>query len=328
MGVSETGTLRHHGSCSSHPPSFVRWSEIGYRLVSVHVVSGGRRVRGVVAPGRGGETLVTWGHGRIPAGACSGHRVLVFRSGPPGDCRCWWPEGQGGSFPVISSPRRVGQIVIGGCVRVLMVIQPNAGIERSRSSMMTFRWGVIPGLTVMGVSDNAGLWTFPVLRKRSFGGDVKRSPRAVVGGDAGGRRVGRAGRGGGRRSRGRARHAAVADGSGGGLGDGGRGALLVEAAVHHRPPGHPGGRPRSGGWGWSGRMYMVVEGGCRARHGVRDGEDDGGCEQGSQHRRSQTMRGDGGCNAIARRAAKAGGCDVQMIWFGRSRRCKRQNSLD
>lgn len=38
-------------------------------------------------------------------------------------------------------------------------------------------------------------------------------------------------------------------------------------------------------------MHMVVQGGCGARHGVRDVEDDGGVVGQSQHRRTTTPKG-------------------------------------
>lgn len=185
------------------------------------------------------------------------------------------PEGERGLAPV-PRRRRVRQVVVGGRVGVLVV---DSGLE------VVVRWGVVPGLAV--VADDPRLGALAVAGGDALGGDVERAGGAAVAGHAGRRRARRGGGGGGRRRR-RAGHPAVADRRGGAL-RGGRGALLVDAAVHHRPPRHPGGSPRSGGWGGSGGVHMVVQGGRGARHGVRDGEDDGRA-MGSQHRRGQRSR--------------------------------------
>lgn len=143
---------------------------------------------------------------------------------------------------------------------------------------------VIPRLAVMRVPDDARLRALPVPRGQPLRRNVQRTCGPAVAGHArrgGARRGGRRRRG--RRHRRRTRHPAVADRRRGALGGWWR-ALFVKAAVHHRPPRHPGGRPRSGGWGGSRGMHMVVQGGRGARHGVRDVEDDGGVS-GSQHRR-------------------------------------------
>lgn len=141
----------------------------------------------------------------------------------------------------------------------------------------------------MRVSYDAGLCTLTVAGREPLGRYVKRAGRGrrtAVAGHASGTRAGR-GRSGGRGlgHRCRTSHAAVTDRRRGALG-GGRRALFIEAAVHHGPPRHPGGSPRSGGWGGSGGMHMFVQGGRGARHGVGDVEDDGRM-MGSQHRKVQ-----------------------------------------
>lgn len=241
--VMETCCFRHHGSGSRNPSPVVGWSEIRDGLV-VHVVPGSGGVGRIVAPSGRGEALVAGGHRGVARPRCRCRRVFVFRCGG-GSSGGWRPEEP---FPRVTCG--ICEVVVGGVGVLLEVV-----VRR-----------VIP-LAV--VSDDplavvGGSLCGDVQRRRGVGGDARRRPAG----------------GGGRWGRRRTRHPAGGDGRRGALGRR-RGTLLVDAAVHHWPPRHPGGRPRSGGWGGAGGVHMVVQGG-RARHGVRDGEDDGA---GSQHRR-------------------------------------------
>lgn len=158
---------------------------------------------------------------------------------------------------------------------------------------------VVPGLrTVVGMPDDPRLDAVPV-RPEPFGRDVERA-----GGSSGAHRGRGGGRGGGR-SRGRrsrggagARGGASAPALGPGRGaeraglrhHGGRAAVVVQAIVHHGPPGGPGGVAGCGRWR-SGHVAQraadrpdIIDivgvqrgGGGRARHGVADRDDgDGG----------------------------------------------------
>lgn len=163
--------------------------------------------------------------------------------------------------------------------------------------------GVVPGLgAVVRVPDDARLGATVAVRcrRKPLGRDVQRARGAVVAGHGGARRRGRGGGGscGGRRHRGggrRARHAARADGRRGvqrrrgGRGQRRRrGALFVQAAVHHRPPSHPGGIPRAGGWrrdaAISGHRIVVQRCGRARSHVVRDGDDGDGWSTGAAAR--------------------------------------------
>lgn len=281
VGMGEAGAL-HHGSSRSHAAALIRRCEIGDGLMSIHVVSRRRGVGRVVAPRRRREALMARRDRGVRAGPSSGNAGVFVLGRPARRRRRGGPEGQRRGLPAVPPPGRVRcQVVVRGRVGILVVPE---GLESCRPRVMVVRWRVVPRLPMVRVSDNTGFRALPVPRCQPLRRNVEGTCRPAVAGDA---RRGRAA-GGGRRCRGhggRTRHPAVAYGRRGALG-GRRGALFVQSSVHHRPPRHPGGSPRSGGWGGSGGMHMVVQGGRGARHGVRDVEDDG-VAGGSQHRRTR-----------------------------------------
>lgn len=288
-------------------------------MVTVHVMSCGRRVRRIVAPALRREALMARGDRRVGGRPGRGgrrrwHAAVLVVGGSVAACRGggWRPEGQAcGRLPRRVSRRRVRQVVVGGCVGVLVVIEPGRWLEgpRAASVVAVGHRRVVPRLgAVVWVPDDTWFAALAVRRGQTFGRNVQRAGGAVV---ARHRRAGRRRRGGGRgggggcRHRGsrcRTRHAAVADGRGSVLwrwllllllleagvvggwewydGWWRRGTLLVEAAVHHRPPSHPGGIPRAGGWrrdaAVPGHRIVVQRSGRARSHVVRDGDDGDG----------------------------------------------------
>lgn len=280
----EARTVGHDGSGSGHPPPIVSWRQIWDGLMGIHMVPCcGRRVRRVIAPRAAREALVAGGDSRIGTGPRRHARTVLVLGRCGGSGRCRRPEGQR-RLPTVPAASRICQIIVGGWI-VLVMVDADSRFECGRTCMVVVGGRVIPRLA-MRVPDHARLRTLSVAGGQPLGGNVQRTCRATVAGHTRRRRARRGGGGGGRwRHSRRTRHAAVADRCGGTL-RGWRGALFVHA-VHHGPPRHPGGSPRSGGWGGSGGMnMMVVQGGRGARHGVRDVEDDGRA-RGSQHRRKR-----------------------------------------
>lgn len=148
--------------------------------------------------------------------------------------------------------------------------------QRWFESRVIFR-GWIGRPMVLAVSDYTTIRAIAITtRGQSFSGNVQRTSRTAVAGYACRRRTGGSRRcGGGRGGCWWTGHPAGTTRCGGTL----RSrwwTFFVEASVHHGPPGHPGGGARGGGWWRPGRMnHMVVQGGCGARHGIRDGGNDG-----------------------------------------------------